>query len=181
MTRRTYKVIAYEDKDKINNLIKKGMSKSKISRELGCERKTLDRVFEFLNIDYSFYNKNIIRNCRFCGMSEVETEFYNRGYHCKICWSKNQRDKYSKIQKEYNDYKSKIGCRKCGENRFYMLDFHHIDPKDKSFEISDRQRASFKNKEVQDEIKKCIILCSNCHRELHYLGIKTKDYIINKN
>lgn len=45
------------------------------------------------------------------------------------------------------------------------LDFHHVDPSTKLFEISDHK---LKVKEIAIEAKKCVLLCSNCHRELHH-------------
>ena len=45
------------------------------------------------------------------------------------------------------------------------LDFHHIDPTEKDFAIS-----TFKNKKIdklKEELDKCILVCSNCHGEIH--------------
>lgn len=57
-------------------------------------------------------------------------------------------------------------CTCCGYDKcLAALDFHHTDPTAKSFTI-----RSFRNKtekELMEECKKCILLCSNCHRELH--------------
>lgn len=61
----------------------------------------------------------------------------------------------------------KTPCAKCGEDRFYILDFHHIDPSTKCFTIGDSYRGD--TNKVKEEIKKCICLCANCHREFHYL------------
>ena len=48
------------------------------------------------------------------------------------------------------------------------LEFHHIDPKTKSFEISSH---SYKFETMKNEVDKCLLLCSNCHREEHYQNI----------
>ena len=56
-------------------------------------------------------------------------------------------------------------CVKCGYNKcIQALEFHHIDPTKKDFTISN---TNFKILEAVEESKKCILLCSNCHRELH--------------
>lgn len=47
-----------------------------------------------------------------------------------------------------------------------VYDFHHINPKLKSFNIGHRIMQSWKL--VQEEAKKCVLLCANCHRILHY-------------
>lgn len=47
------------------------------------------------------------------------------------------------------------------------LEFHHINPEEKEFTFG-RIKANPKNREkIINELKKCILLCSNCHREIH--------------
>ena len=56
-------------------------------------------------------------------------------------------------------------CIKCGYNKcIKALEFHHIDPAQKDFTISNDH---FKLKDAVEESKKCVLLCSNCHKELH--------------
>ena len=56
-------------------------------------------------------------------------------------------------------------CRRCGYDRYGgALEFHHINPAEKDFTISN-DRA--KLEESIEESKKCVLLCANCHRELH--------------
>lgn len=56
-------------------------------------------------------------------------------------------------------------CIKCGYDRcLKALEFHHLDPSKKDFTISNDH---FKLKEAIEEVKKCVLLCSNCHKELH--------------
>ena len=56
-------------------------------------------------------------------------------------------------------------CVRCGYNKcLSALDFHHKDPTKKDFGISD---DNVKLKEAVKEVKKCILICSNCHREFH--------------
>lgn len=55
----------------------------------------------------------------------------------------------------------------CGYNRCQAaLDFHHLDPTKKDFGISmDGITRAWKR--VQNELDKCVLVCSNCHREIH--------------
>lgn len=47
------------------------------------------------------------------------------------------------------------------------LDFHHLNPLEKDFSFG-AIRANIKNwLEIVQEIKKCVLLCANCHREIH--------------
>lgn len=57
-------------------------------------------------------------------------------------------------------------CEKCHYNKYHgALHFHHLDPSEKSFTISSTSKPWA---EIEEEIKKCILICSNCHAEAHY-------------
>ena len=74
--------------------------------------------------------------------------------------------KYKKASLKFiNRYKNFYGCKFCGEKNFICLDFHHINKKNKrSFKLL----RKYPLKHIKEEIKKCIILCRNCHNKLHY-------------
>lgn len=58
-------------------------------------------------------------------------------------------------------------CTLCGYSKYpEVLEFHHKNPKQKDFNISLKGHCRSWNR-VEEEIKKCILLCANCHRELH--------------
>ena len=56
----------------------------------------------------------------------------------------------------------------CGENHPACLDFHHKDKKDKSFNVAIMASSGYSIEKIKEEIAKCIVLCSNCHRKEHY-------------
>ena len=90
------------------------------------------------------------------------------------------KNKQNKKKRDFvNEYKKTCSCKKCSESRWYVLDFHHVDPTEKSFELGNAPKYSIEK--IQNEIKKCITLCRNCHSEFHYLekenGITLMDYI----
>ena len=58
-------------------------------------------------------------------------------------------------------------CSDCGGTfPVCCYDFHHIDPETKSFEIAPRLDGNMET--IMEEAKKCIMICSNCHRIRHY-------------
>ena len=58
-------------------------------------------------------------------------------------------------------------CSECGYSKCIgALDVHHLDPSKKLFNISGAHARSWSA--IEDEIKKCILICSNCHREVHH-------------
>jgi len=55
-------------------------------------------------------------------------------------------------------------CILCGYKRCpRALHFHHLNPFEKDFEIS--KGSSWR--EVEYELQKCVLLCANCHAEVH--------------
>jgi len=60
-------------------------------------------------------------------------------------------------------------CKICGYcKNFAALNFHHIEPKDKSFPLDIKNIGSKPWEVLLKESKKCELLCSNCHSEHHY-------------
>lgn len=56
-------------------------------------------------------------------------------------------------------------CKICGYDAcIEAFDFHHVDPQEKDFTLSERM-TSFEA--IQPELDKCELLCSRCHREVH--------------
>tara|TARA_R100000541_G_scaffold47516_1_gene54520 strand:+ start:55 stop:498 length:444 start_codon:yes stop_codon:yes gene_type:complete len=74
--------------------------------------------------------------------------------------------KYDLISEHINNIKLKKGCLHCGYNKYAIaLDFHHLDKLLKEKNISSYWRTSWAQfKQIENEIKKCEILCANCHR-----------------
>lgn len=62
-------------------------------------------------------------------------------------------------------------CAKCGSTEH--LEFDHIDPENKSFNIS--KLLNHSKHEVEDEIKKCQLLCNKCHSEKSKIDIRRKN------
>ena len=59
-------------------------------------------------------------------------------------------------------------CEKCGyDKNIAAFDFHHIDSFIKSFEIKVQYLNYKSDDEILEEALKCMLLCANCHRELH--------------
>ena len=55
-------------------------------------------------------------------------------------------------------------CAVCGYDRCIInLVFHHLDPDQKSFGVSSCTKALAS---LREEVKKCILVCANCHGEL---------------
>jgi hypothetical protein len=56
-------------------------------------------------------------------------------------------------------------CANCGYSRCVQaLEFHHINPFEKDFTISGKTVST---EVLKQELDKCVMLCSNCHKEVH--------------
>lgn len=78
---------------------------------------------------------------------------------------KSKHKKKEKLRKIVIDIKSKSQC-KCGESHIRCLDFHHLRNKDTM--ISLMVNGGVKEEILRNEISKCLVVCSNCHRKIHY-------------
>jgi hypothetical protein len=59
-------------------------------------------------------------------------------------------------------------CCICGYNRcLESLAVHHIDPAEKEFNLQSVCRNPGSWDRIENELKKCCLLCSNCHGEVH--------------
>jgi 5-methylcytosine-specific restriction endonuclease McrA len=85
-------------------------------------------------------------------------------YRCKNRYYVNKRRK--DLKKELVKYKGGQ-CEKCGYDKCVdALDFHHLDPTVKEFGLSQRGLTRSLEK-LKQEADKCILVCANCHREIH--------------
>lgn len=101
-----------------------------------------------------------------------------RRSECKSCHSGYMKEKYQEKKEIIQELKSQCKCAKCGESRGYLLDYHHLDPALKDDTIA-RLTSNASNINVAyEEIKKCIVLCANCHREFHHFNNLNSNFSI---
>ena len=118
-----------------------------------------------------------IMKCFYCGKEFIlngKQGGQNRVF-CYDCYpeglSRNEREKLRRelLYKKANDYKVKLGCKKCGYNKYGgVLEWHHKDD-NKNFNPGDKLKdGTIKSYLLyEEEIQKCDLYCANCHREWH--------------
>lgn len=101
-----------------------------------------------------------------------------RAYHRR--WNRNQSPEYKarklRIQKErlikIKDFIYKVktdsGCMDCGESDPVVLDFDHRPGTDKEGNIGSYRSLGWSIERLTKEIKKCDVVCANCHRRRTY-------------
>lgn len=105
----------------------------------------------------------IERECRVHGMSRYRR--VARRFRCVQCG----RDAVAKRRRAVKAaLVSEAGgcCVLCGYGRFQgALQFHHVDPRDKAFQIS-FNGVPRRPEILRQEAQKCVLLCANCHAEV---------------
>lgn len=100
--------------------------------------------------------------CKLC-KREYDNKFHkNRTAEQKQSKYNKQVDRLNVIRDYIIDYLKDKSCYVCGESRMPTLDFHHL--RDKEFNISDGITGGYSLEKIKNEIEKCDVLCSNCHR-----------------
>ena len=92
----------------------------------------------------------------------------------KVYYEKNKdeiNDKKRKNRRElaawFKKVKANHKCVICGEDDPSCIEFHHINKQDKEFTISHSMRNGYSKQKILEEMKKCVPICSNCHRKIH--------------
>ena len=143
----------YSSVDSLNNLGKK-LGKSKKAIKHKAARLGLSRGRSPINKPKDQYYRK-----------EADKRYYQNNRE-KIYSLKMDR-----IRKRKEMLVGKMGgkCSKCGYNKcIAALDFHHKG-QDKEGDLS-RMIKDYSEQKALKEIEKCILICANCHRELHNQG-----------
>jgi len=77
------------------------------------------------------------------------------------------KKKRQELKQFIEDYKRNNPCTRCGETDVRVLEFHHVNPAEKKFSIFHAVHNRYSIKSVQEEIKKTVVVCANCHRIIH--------------
>jgi hypothetical protein len=129
-----------------------------------------------------------MKECRKCRITKTTEQFSPNlrskdllHTYCKSCVAANRRERYRKnpdrinelnerykqeLVNEINQIKTNLGCKFCKENEPVCLDFHHLSSEEKEKGVSRLVMAKSRDRALK-EIKKCICVCSNCHRKIH--------------
>jgi hypothetical protein len=180
----------------IEKLLKEGYSLNKISRETG---KSLGSIIYWVrkhNLRVNFKNfkqggrnvrvkdYGVPRICPRCNLNKEATDFYdskgikNAGTYCKQCMNEHTMERVRNMKQKWVEYKGGK-CQLCGYSKCPgALEFHHLDPSKKDFNLS-RYRVRAFNEQIRQEIDKCLMVCANCHREIHAGLVDIEKFITN--
>ena len=130
--------------EKIKELYNAGNSARFVSKELGVSKTTV--------LKYVDGRKQI-------KMSDSEKKKKN------VIAVQKRRNKLKVMAVEYKGGRCQV--EECGYNKcLRALEFHHLDPNEKDFSVGEKGYTMSWEK-VKNELDKCIMVCANCHREIH--------------
>jgi len=157
-----------------------GLSYSEISKILKCSKSNISYYCKSYSLEKKEKRiKTKTVRCAICD-GEFEVSVNSQKICCsveckkqyKINYHKNRNYEYDKVVKWRIDKKNKAieykggKCIRCGYNKCSTaLEFHHLEPNKKDYSISRNINHSFDK--IKKELDKCILVCANCHREIH--------------
>jgi len=156
-----------------------------MSRECACGRK-IPYSIVIDNKRRNLKNRTKCLNCLPFGdsnnatsqLSEVERKkkYLERKRKNTKDFYKRNKDKIEKIS--INRKQSLVnligGCQICGHSKPYNMAFHHVNESTKEFEI-DRRKCQYSWSKVKPEILKCVMVCHNCHGDIHYENLNCSE------
>ena len=94
---------------------------------------------------------------------------YSRKHYLKNQEEIKQKTRSTRAKEmvKWHEFKSKIKCEHCGFFHIAAMDFHHVDPSTKEDSVW-RLINNGQFTKAYEEVKKCIVLCANCHRIHHH-------------
>jgi len=103
-------------------------------------------------------------HCKDCSL-EMGRDWYQRNKEYQIANARKHSTEYREAIREYlYNYLLSHPCEECGESDPVVLEFHHVGEKDMA--IAEMVTRITSIDRLEEELRKCRVLCSNCHRRL---------------
>lgn len=95
----------------------------------------------------------------------VKAHGNGRNTRCSVCNNERMKHKHTVLKNRAIKYGGGM-CRICGYNKCWdALEFHHVNQDEKDFYPLRGYKKSWSK--LKAELDKCILVCANCHREIH--------------
>ena len=92
-------------------------------------------------------------------------KWYSKNAALKMSWAKRRR---MELRRWWDELKATKQCQRCGEAAPECLHFHHRDPTEKEFALSNGVGWGWSKQRILAETAKCEVLCANCHMKHHW-------------
>lgn len=149
------------NRDTLEKMVNDGLSSYAIADKTGKSKST---IWYWL-LKYNLGTKRVCK-CGKCGETDSLKFHSGRYTQCKKCRQFYQNKSNRKRKYIFVQYKGGK-CTICGYDKcMAALDFHHSNPDEKDPDWKKMRKWSLKK--VKGELDKCVLVCRNCHSEIHY-------------
>ncbi len=119
---------------------------------------------EYFNKNSSIKDK-LSADCKKCHAKCAHKHYLNH----KKSYREAKKKFMENLKKWFIDYKLTCSCELCGETKYWRLAFHHKNPKKKDNSITNMVYSqNCSPTKIMKEIKKCTVVCHNCHSDIHH-------------
>lgn len=155
-------------------LINKNFSIADIATTINKSKSSVRHWLNKYNLQTLRASKTIfnLKLCPKCNIEQSINNFYSRrgkqgsAAYCKSCSRIQTSERQISLKQKCVEYKGGK-CIVCKYDKYIgALEFHHIDPTIKEFTLAKRKCHPFDDL-IRQELDKCVLLCANCHREVH--------------
>jgi hypothetical protein len=160
------------DKEILSNLINQKYSQREIAKRLNISQSSVRWWLKKHNLNTfkgpkGKFPKDYVkdRKCK-CGETDPDKFYGNKTQICSKCHNQYQIKKGRETTLRAKLY---LGgkCVKCSYDKcIAALDIHHLDPTQKDPNFVGHRSWSWKR--LEKELETCILVCKNCHAEIHY-------------
>lgn len=152
----------------LEELINENLSSRQIAKIVNKSQSTVKYWLQKYNLKtkYRKYNKqNFDCICKICGEKKEKEDFYKGRHYCKFCDNKRVWQKQKATKKKIIEHMGG-GCKCCNYNKCSRsLDLHHLDSSKKDANFNSIN--GWKWDRIKKELDRCILVCRNCHGEIH--------------
>lgn len=164
-------------KDKVIKLRKEGKSYDEIKKELNISKSTISYHCKRYGLNYEI-KIDIEELKRYCEKHTIKET--SEKFNVSISTVKKYKEKSNNESKTNSqnviEWRRRVKiklveykggkCEICEYNKcISSLEFHHKNPEEKDFSISGKTHSFDK---LRNEVDKCILVCRNCHGEIHH-------------
>lgn len=154
----------------LKNLVDTGLSTYEIAKVLNISQTTTRYWLKKYDLKTCIANKTISnnKNCLMCTKQLTGKQSHFCSLKCKNDYNYTHKQQRGLVIRTIllNNLGGK--CSECGYSKnSAALEFHHLNPKLKTMKLDIRNCSNRKFSTLVKEANKCVILCSNCHTELH--------------
>jgi hypothetical protein len=120
--------------------------------------------------DPSEFNKNkgkkdgLNNICRACSRSKSKNYYLKKGVYHKNQVVKRNKKYREQLKEFFLNYLRNSSCKDCGVKDIRVLEFDHLPEYVKKNNVSTMYKRNYSIKTILDELRKCDVVCANCHR-----------------